>query len=135
MKMKNFEIVNGLNILGQLAEKKLPQKISYAMTRNNIILAKEYEAYGKEIEKLNEMYDDYIIKNEEGSPELNPSGLPKLKPEVEKEYYNKINELINIEIEVDLYKIDEECFNYNDTEEKYDSLSLAEQMMLRSLLV
>lgn len=135
MKMKNAEIVMNLNNLSRLAEKRLPQRISYAMTKNNMILAKEYEVYSKELEKLNKEYDGHMIKNDKGEIELHPSGIPKVDTKVEKEYYGKINELLNIEIEVDLYKIDEECFNYDDTESRYDSLSFAEQMILRPLLV
>lgn len=134
MKMKNVEIVMILNSLGSFNEKKLPQKISYAITKNNMILAKEYEVYVKELEKLNAEYNEYMIKDENGELELNPSGIPKVKSEVEEEYYGKINELLNIEIEVNIYTIDEECFDYDDIKGKYDSLSVSEQMMLRALL-
>lgn len=132
--MKNGDMILILNNLPKLAEKKLPQKISYAITKNNMLLVKEYEVYAKELEKLNNEYDEYFIKDKDGNTELNDIGLPKIKDNMSKEYYGKVNELLSIDIDVDLYKIDEECFNYDDTVGKYDVLSLSEIMFLQSFL-
>ena len=52
MKTKNFTIINMINTLNSFAEKKLPQKISYAITRNLMLLQKDYDCYSKSIEKL-----------------------------------------------------------------------------------
>ena len=39
MKIKNTEVISMLNNLSKYKDTKLPQKISYAITKNNIILS------------------------------------------------------------------------------------------------
>ena len=46
----------------------------------------------------------------------------------------KVNDLLNIEFDIDLFTISEECFNYDDTIGKYDVLSPSEIMFLQSFL-
>ena len=41
---------------------------------------------------------------------------------------------LNIEFDIDLFTISEECFNYDDTIGKYDVLSPSEIMFLQSFL-
>ena len=65
---------------------------------------------------------------------LNTNGIPMVKSEVEKEYMQKVNDLLNIEFDIDLFTISEECFNYDDTIGKYDVLSPSEIMFLQSFL-
>ena len=52
MKIKNLELIVIINILSSFNDKKLPQKISYAITRNYMILEKEYQYYDKEEQQL-----------------------------------------------------------------------------------
>ena len=74
------------------------------------------------------------VKNKKNKLKLNSNGIPMVKKEVEKEYLTKVNDLLNIEFEINLFKIDEECFNYDDTIGKYDVLSPSEIMFLQSFL-
>ena len=57
MKIKNLELIVIINILSSFNDKKLPQKISYAITRNYMILEKEYQYYDKEIKKIFSQYE------------------------------------------------------------------------------
>ena len=45
MKTNNFIIINLLNVLNGYGNKRLPQKISYAITRNLMVIEKEYKKY------------------------------------------------------------------------------------------
>ena len=131
----NRDIIAILNTLNQYQNSKLPQKISYAITKNTMVYSKEYECYEKELTKLKETYDEYIVKNDKGEIEIGNFGIPKFKDtSVEKEFITKLNELLSIEVEVNAYHINEECFNYDDTNNKYDSLSPSEMLYLQRVL-
>lgn len=133
MKIQNYALINILNVLGYFASYKLPQKISYAITRNTMILSKEYAVYDAELRKIFKQYDEYIIKDDEGNARLNQSGIPLVEPSVMEEFNNAIAELLNIEIEVELYPVDESVFEYDD-DERYSALSANEIMELQSIL-
>ena len=47
MKYKNIEIVNIVNFLNSISEKKLPQKMSYAIMRNTSTVPKECRYHEK----------------------------------------------------------------------------------------
>ena len=134
MRMRNIELIIISNNLEKYKDKKLPQKISYAITKNNMLIMQEQKIYIEEFNKIIKEYDEYIIKDTDGQMKLNTNGIPMVKEEVEKEYLTKVNDLLNIEFEINLFKIDEECFNYDDTVGKYDVLSPSEIMFLQSFL-
>ncbi len=134
MKLTNFAVVNMINTLEKFAEKKLPQKISYAITRNLILLQKDYDCYLKSLNKLFSNYDDYIVRDENENIMSNEVGIPIVDSKVEKEFNEEISNLLNIEIEIKLYCISEEVFNYEDSANRYDSLSASDIMNLRAVL-
>lgn len=138
MKIKNIELIATINVLSSCNNKKLPQKISYAITRNHMILEKEYQYYDKELKNIFSQYEKYFDKDNNGKNILNSNGIPKIKSEYkesnENEFLSKINELLNIEIDIDFYTIDEYCFNYDDGNGKYDVLSPIEIINLQRIL-
>ena len=134
MRMRNIELIIISNNLEKYKDKKLPQKISYAITKNNMLIMQEQKVYIEEFNKIIKEYDEYIIKDTDGQMKLNTNGIPMVKSEVEKEYMQKVNDLLNIEFYIDLFTISEECFNYDDTIGKYDVLSPSEIMFLQSFL-
>ena len=134
MRMRNIELIIISNNLEKYKDKKLPQKISYAITKNNMLIMQEQKIYLEEFNKIIKEYDEYIIKDTDGQMKLNTNGIPMVKSEVEKEYMQKVNDLLNIEFDIDLFTISEECFNYDDTIGKYDVLSPSEIMFLQSFL-
>ena len=124
-----------LNNLSKYKDTKLPQKISYAITKNNIILSKEYEYYESEINKIKELYSTHMFKDKNGEIEMYSNGIPRLDDDtLEKEMIHRINELLLIENDIDMHIIDEDCFNYDDCNGKYDVLSPIEIMNLQRIL-
>ena len=135
MKLKNTEVISMLNNLSKYKDTKLPQKISYAITKNNIILSKEYEYYESEINKIKELYSTHMFKDKNGEIEMYSNGIPRLDDDtLEKEMIHRINELLLIENDIDMHIIDEDCFNYDDCNGKYDVLSPIEIMNLQRIL-
>ena len=134
MKLRNIDMVVIMNNIEKFKDIKLPQRISYAITKNNMLLIEEQKVYMEEFNKITKEFDDYLIKDDNGNLKLNSNGIPMVQKEVEKEYLTKVNDLLNIEFEINLFKIDEGCFNYDDTVGKYDVLSPSEIMFLQSFL-
>lgn len=134
MKVTNFAIVNMINTLEKFAEKKLPQKISYAITRNLILLQKDYDCYMKSLNKLFHDYDGHIVRDENDNIMRNDMGIPIVDGGIEKEFNEEISDLLNIEIEIEPYYIPESLFDYEDNINRYDCLSAADIMNLQAIL-
>ncbi len=133
MKMTNLVMVNLMNTLQVYSTKKLPQKISFAITRNLMKISKEYEAYDSQLKKLFESYSDHIIKDKDGNNKINASGIPIVDDSVKTEFNEQIKDLLNIEIDIDIYLIDPEIFNYDD-KGIYDAMSAQDIIVLQSVL-
>ena len=133
MKMSNYTMVNVLNTLNSFGNKKLPQKISYAITRNIMIFRKEYEFYEREFGKLLVKYDKDIEKDVDGNMVHNKDGVPVVNGEASKDFYNELNELLMIELDISIYQISPEVFNYEDSE-RYDAMSASEIIQLQSII-
>lgn len=133
MKMSNYTMVNVLNTLNSFGNKKLPQKISYAITRNIMIFRKEYEFYEREFGKLLVKYDKDIEKDVDGNMVHNKDGVPVVNGEASKDFYNELNELLMIELDISIYQISPEVFDYEDSE-RYDAMSASEIIQLQSIM-
>lgn len=133
MKVTNMDLLTYVNILNKYADKKLPQKISYAITKNLMGLNEDFECYSKELNKVLSHYEDYFQKDENGELKVNESLMPILTDKDKtKEMVDELNELLAIEIDINLYTISENVFDYED--DKYDSLSGLELFDLMSVL-
>ena len=132
MKIKNGTLINMINVLNTCGKKKLPQKISYAITKNIINLSGNYECYSKSIQKIVSDYGDYILKDDDGKQMVNNVGLPMVDDSHMADYISEINELLGIEIDVNLYTIDDSVFDYDDS--KYDVLTAQEILQLQTIL-
>lgn len=132
--MTNFALICMLNTLNSYSEKKLPQKISYAITRNLILLKDDYDCYLKSLNKLFADYDKYIVRDENNNIMNNDIGIPIVDNSVAKEFNEEISNLLNIEIEIQLYCISEDVFDYEDNANRYDSLSAADIINLQAVL-
>ena len=133
-KVTNFAIVNMINFLESMSDKKLPQKIDYAIARNIITLSKDYEIYSKSLIRIYESYKGFAIEDEDGNIMRNDMDIPILSDEEKQKQMNdEISELLNIEIDVDMFMIDEEVFNYDDTD-KYDSISAMDIINLQNII-
>jgi len=134
MKITNFNFVNTMNTLNSFGDKKLPQKISYAITKNLITLQKEYEVYVKMLNDLYTKYDADIIHDENGERIVDKQGIPELKKEAKEAFFNELTEFLNMEIDIDMYLIPDDVFNYDDMSGRYDAMSASDIIMLRNIL-
>ena len=133
MKMTNLTLVNLLNVLNVYGRKKLPQKISYAITRNLMILSNDYKIYEEQLQKIFSDFDKYIEKNEDGSMKLRENGIPVVDNAVEDDFNKELSDLFNIVVDIDLYYVEQKIFDYEDSD-RYDPLSAVDIINLQSIL-
>ena len=133
MILKNKDILTRVNILNGYCTKRFPQRISYAITRNIMIFSDEIESYNKELKKILDNYKEYYVKDDKGEPQIDKaSGLPVIMSEHSNDFMQEVMELLEIEIDVKPYFIDESLFDYDD--EKYDTMSAIDIINLQSVL-
>lgn len=132
MKIANYAIIATINRLSEYANKKLPQKISYAITKNLSNLNKEYQLYDEQLKKILNTYSKFFVLDSDGNPVLN-NGAPEVEETVRGEYYAQINELLSIETDVDMYYVDPSIFDYEDSE-RFDAMTPKDIMILQSIL-
>lgn len=133
MKMTNFVLVNIMSTLQKYSNLKLPQKISYAITKNLMKISKEYELYESQLKKIFDSYSDKMLKDENGDVKVNHNNVPIVSDDVSEEYNEQISDLLNIETDIEMYTIDMEAFNYDD-KGVYDTMSAHDIMILQSIL-
>lgn len=133
MRIKNVDLIRIFHILEEYSNKRMPQKISFAITKNIISLGNDVECYSESLNKIFEKYADFFVKDESGNIKYNEQGIPIVDENHIFDYGNEIGELLNIEIDVNLYEIDISVFDYEDGE-KYDSLSAADIIKLQNIL-
>lgn len=133
MKYKNIEIVNIVNFLNSISEKKLPQKISYAIMRNTSNFQKECNYYEQALKKILESYKDFFVKKSGDELVMTSIGVPLVDDKHMEEYTEEIQELLDIEVEIQIYKIDSKDFDYEDPNGKYDVLTVKELLQLTNL--
>lgn len=131
-KITNAHIISLINVFNGFGDKKLPQRISYAISKNLKNLNKEYEFYQGELQKLLKNYSDFYEKDDDGNVKILPNGIPSVTPPHDTDFENELTELLSMETDVKLYKIDSDSFDYDD--EKYDVLSPTEITNLMVIL-
>lgn len=134
VKLTNFTIVNMINVLNKFAEKKLPQKISYAITRNLILLQSDYDCYAKSLNKLFSEYKVYFVKDGDGNTIKNDIGIPIVEESVSNVFNDELSSLLNIEIETALHQIPKDVFDYKDEAGRFDPMSAKDIMNLQAVL-
>jgi hypothetical protein len=133
MKITNYALLSIMNILEIYESKKLPQKISYAITRNIMNVSKEYSIYDKQLNSIFNNYKGHMIKDDNGEIKTNSIGVPLVDDSVKSEFEKQISDLLNFEINLEAYHIDLEAFDYDD-QPTYDVLSAKDIMVLQSIL-
>ena len=97
------------------------------------ILDKDLSIYREMLQKIFEAYKPYSEKDDKGEVKVNEQGIPIVDKDHEKEFYDEINSLLLLEIEVQFYTISEEVFDY-DEGDRYDSLSVQDMINLQEVL-
>lgn len=113
--MKNREIIAYLNGLIEVTNnqgdaikkdpsiRRFPAKVSFAINRNKKVLIEEYKTYLETLQGLNKQYD--LNMTTEGKVEL--SSLPVKDKD---KYIAELNSLQDVNVEVDIHKINEAAF-------------------------
>lgn len=133
MKIKNLQVIGLINCLKEYMDKKIPQQISYAITQNYIELTDKYKTYEVQLKKLFQDYRDYLDISESGDVIMGEDNMPKISDEVKDEFQEQLYDLLNIEVDISLYQINKESFNY-DNKNIYESLSPKEIIVLQKIL-
>lgn len=119
MTITNRQLIAMLNNIGTLKNEctVMPLKVSFTISRAMKILENEYKTYIEELQKVNNSYS--ITIDEEGK--LN---LAHLSEEQRIEYFDKVEELLEIEIDINIPKVKEEDFgSYEPTFKELDLLN------------
>lgn len=97
--MKNYEVINLLNGMNSISTLSFPIKITYAIKKNANLLLDEYKVY------------EEMLK------------------EIDKDDQKKINELLNLEVEIELKKFDEDALLNSDVDISIEQLNILEYMI------
>ena len=133
MKITNFDLIQIYNLLESCGSKKLPQKISFAITKNLMELKSNVEVYQESLKKLFDVYNEFMQKKEDGTPELDAQGVPVVEESHRQEFNTELVELLNVQIEINPFQIDVNAFNYEDSD-RYDVITAQEMMNLQKVL-
>ena len=101
MKITNRKLVDGISLVRQVAQKQLPVKVSYTLSRNIDHIETALKPYEKERQKL---LDQYAEKDAHGKLQLRPDGIT-VKFRDEDGWKKDFDELLDIEADVDIRKI------------------------------
>lgn len=108
MKLSNERILNDSTKLGQISQKELPIKASYAIAKNIAKLETELKIYNSERTKLIEKYSQ---KDEDGKTIIGEDNQIQLEKEHLLNWNKDIKELLAIENDIDVHK-----FSINELE-------------------
>lgn len=138
MKMKLGEAMNNAAILSIIAQRKLPIKVGYAVSRNHDRLMTEQRDFEK---KRLAMCMELAEKDADGNPVMeksvvngNPVENYKLSEDALKTLMGNLNELQDVEIDVDIMTIKFEQLEKIDGDPRYDALSPGELRALEFMI-
>lgn len=135
MKTNNITLINMYYTLMNCSTYKFPQKIGYAIMKNLKILQPDVDIYNEAYAKLEDKYVDKIQKDKDNQIKRSENGSPIFVTTKDAEVFLKeYSELADIEIEVNLYQINDALFDYDDSNDKYDALSPGDMFKLQKIL-
>ena len=102
MKLSNEKILNTINVLGNLNNTQLPIKLAYAISKNINKIDIELKTYNDEKVKL---INKYAEKDKEGKVISDEHGHIIIEEKHKEDWNNDISELLSIENEIDIHKI------------------------------
>lgn len=109
-KLTNKEIIEKVGMLGEISNRKLPVKVSYAIAKNISKIESELKHYNKEREKI---VDKYCERDEEDNLKIENGNYVIKENEVE--HWNKdMNDLQEIVVEIDVHKFKLDLLNGYD---------------------
>lgn len=102
MKLSNEKILNTINVLGNLNNTQLPIKLAYAISKNINKIDIELKTYNDEKVKL---INKYAEKDKEGKVISDEHGHIIIEEKHKEDWNNDILDLLSIENEIDIHKI------------------------------
>lgn len=102
MKLSNEKILNTINVLGNLNNTQLNIKLAYAISKNINKIDIELKTYNDEKVKL---INKYAEKDKEGNVISDEHGHIIIEEKHKEDWNNDISELLSIENEIDIHKI------------------------------
>lgn len=105
-KLSNERMLEDIQKLGEIANRELPVKASYAIAKNISKIEAELKVYDKERKKLIEKYAE---KDDKGNVKSDEHGNVVFKEDCKEQWNRDIKELLAIENDIDINK-----FNINE---------------------
>lgn len=124
--MTNLEIFNFVNVCSNMLNKNLPLRLAYALRYNLNLLMPFYKACDDE---RNNIIKRYAETNDNGDF-IAENGQIKFK---DNKAYDELNELLSIENEVKLTKVNMEIVEKTEAD-NYDSITMQELNVLMSII-
>ena len=124
MKIKNEVLLDSVQVLRKLNNAELPVRVSYKLAKNIKSIDKELKIYEEEKQKLINKYGE---KDEEGKSKVNENGMINI---LDVENWNKdIKELLEIEVEINVEKINIDELAKSDLKITPSELTLIDYMI------
>ena len=111
-----FKIINSINLLKILYNKELPIKVSYKISKNIRKIDEEILIYEEERKKI---INRHTIEVEDGSLEI----------ENEEEVNDKISELVNMKVSLEIEKINIDEFLDSDIKIKPSEIAIIDYII------
>lgn len=127
MRLSNERLLNDAAGLGQLTQRSLPVKISYAIAKNISKIESILKIYNNEKQKL---IDKYSVKDEDGKTIIGDGGNITIKEEFSDICEKEFKELKEIENEIDIHK-----FNINELTNSNLEMTASEIMLIDYMII
>ena len=101
--MKNREIIEHINALGNFTKDKLTTKLSFAVVKNFNKLKSVYKDYDEARVLLVEKYAE---KDNKGEIVRNDNGTEVFKEGCLSDWNKEVNELLDIDVEFEIHSVD-----------------------------
>lgn len=100
--LKNIEIINATNSIGELMQERLPVKVGWNVTKNMKKIEVAFKNYADfELELIKK----YAIKDENGNLKADENNKPKFAPNNKEKYLKEQNELLDLTDTIDILPI------------------------------
>lgn len=124
MKMTLIEVMNRQRILADFANKKLPYKLAYAISKNLAKFQEEVEIIEKNRKGL---IDNYAVKDDNGEPVIEDNQY-KIEDGKIDEFNVEFQSFMTTETEIDIFTVPESVLETDDS--RFDILTVAQIVAL-----
>lgn len=124
MKMTLIDVLNRQRILATLADKKLPYKLAYAISKN----LSKFQAEVETIEKTRKSFiENYAVKDDNGEFVIEDNQY-KIEDGKMEEFNSEFQNFMSTETEIDIFAVPESVLETDDS--RFDVLTVAQIVAL-----